>query len=165
MQVLTAHALVTPGAEFAWLHLDCRNILVLSTTPGLLPAVLPGLSVLLLWGLMEEQAPTVPKETAPGSVFAFDGLLPFLLLHDLVLGLLRPTLSLLIVVSLSLLLSLLRLTTLSPTLYLLPGQLVGLGMFKIALVVLQERTRRAISAFILLNFMASTTLTSLCMLL
>ena len=94
----------------------------------------------MLWGLMEEQAPTVSKETAPGSVFAFDGLLPVLLLHDLVLGLLRPTLSLLIVLSLSLLLSLLRLTTLSPTLYLLPGQLVGLGMFKIALVVLQKRT-------------------------
>ena len=38
-------------------------------------------------------------------------------------------------------------------------------MFKIALVVLKEPTRRAIFAFILVNVMANNTLTSLCMLL
>ena len=99
----------------------------MSTTPRLLPGVLPGLSILLLCSLMEEQAPIVPKETAPGSVFAFDGLLPCLLLTELLLGLLLLTLSPQIMLSWPLLMSLwlplsqLLLTALSPALYFLPG--------------------------------------------
>ena len=82
---------------------------------------------MLLCGLVEEHTPIVPKETAPGSVFAFDGLLPCLLLTELLFGLLLLLLSLLIMLSWPLLLSLLlplsllQLTALSPALYLLLG--------------------------------------------